>query len=100
MRIVRQTVRQGLDRTFKRHHTAVHLGQHAGPARKPSGKFIKRIDFGALPHRVGSGFAQGRDQRGLDPLGQNRRFNRQCRRDVDQKLAADSASVVFDQVQV
>ena len=100
MRILTKPVRKRFDRSLKGTDPPVDGRDHVGPSGKPSGQFLGPFGLGRGKTRLGCGVPQGRDQRGLGPLGQGRRFDRQHPGDIEQQLASDSAAVVFDQIEV
>jgi len=100
MRVMGQPVGQGFDRTLQRGDPALCVGQHIGPAREPPGKFIGAGRLRPAEARIIRRLAQGGDQRRLGPFGQRRRLHPKGGRDIQQQLPADSATVVFNKIQI
>ena len=98
--IVSQPVGQGFDAGLERAKLIMLRRQHRRPAGKAAGKFFGTGQFGAGVGQVGCGTAQAFQQPAFGPFGQQGRINPQHTADVVDQLTADSAAVMFDQIQI
>ena len=100
MRIMRHAVAQGLDRALQRGNPALPGGQRFGPAGITAGERLRapRVLFRQI--RRQRRFAQASQQGRLRPFGKRLRLHIERVGDVQQQLAADSAAVVFDQIEI
>ena len=100
MRVMGQTVGQGLDGAFQSGDAPPGARQNIRPAGKAAGKFIRPRQFRTAQPDLLRRFAQGGDQGRLRPIRQGLRFHPQGAGDVQQQLATNPAAVVFNQVKI